>query len=117
MIGFILASLLVFASAMIIDEVLEQEIDWFDKAVYDMFHRLHSDSFTVDVIFLTHMGSAIRVIPIFAVALGVLIWHRQRIEAFMLTLALGGGGLLNYILKMLFRRERPDIEHLVSVNG
>jgi len=117
MTGFLMAFLLLFASAMIIDEVLEQEIDWFDKAVYDIFHRLHSDTFTADVIFLTHMGSVTWVVPIFAFILGVLIWQKQRIEACMLTLALGGGGLFNYFLKMLFRRDRPPLEHLVDVGG
>lgn len=115
--GFILSVLLMFVSAMIIDEVLEQEIDWFDRAAYDLFHRLHSDSFTADVIFLTDMGAAPALLIIFALVASVLLWFKQRIEALMLALALGGGGLFNYGLKMLFRRDRPSFEHLVTVQG
>lgn len=115
--GAIAAIFLLFISAGIIDEVLEQETEWFDRMIYDWLHRLHSETMTADVIFLTHMGSAFRVIPIYAFILIVLLIWRKRAEALVLTLALGGGGMLNYVLKQVFRRSRPDVEHLVEVGG
>jgi undecaprenyl-diphosphatase len=115
--GFAVAFLLMLLSAKLIEDVVEKETDQFDQTVYSLLHTLHSPSLTKDVIFLTNMGSATRVIPIFLVIFLILLFLRRRLEAFMLTIALGGSGLFNYLLKVTFHRARPDIEHLVEAGG
>lgn len=116
-VGAVLAVLLLFISTAIVEEVLEQETVQFDQMVYGWLHQMHSEAFTADVIFLTNMGSAFRLIPIYVLIVIVLLIWRKREEALMLTFALGGGGALNYVLKQIFRRSRPDVEHLVEAGG
>ncbi|MEO8353398.1 MAG: phosphatase PAP2 family protein, partial [Chthoniobacteraceae bacterium] len=45
----------------------------------------------------------------------VLIWRRAWYRLLILLLAVPGGGLLNLLLKMAFRRERPLWEHPLLV--
>ncbi|MFB4164649.1 phosphatase PAP2 family protein [Alteribacillus sp. JSM 102045] len=46
-----------------------------------------------------------------------LMFIKKRTEGVILLLSVGGGGLLNYVLKSIYERQRPDFERVIEASG
>ncbi|RXZ76637.1 phosphatase PAP2 family protein [Paenibacillaceae bacterium] len=70
------------------------------------------------MVFVTEAGSAKIEAVLFVVAVLLLArLPKSRVQIAMLAAALPGAWLLNTVLKTLFKRARPEVEHLVSAAG
>lgn len=86
-----------------------------DNLVYDnVFKSFISDDFTPYVIFITHLGDVLCIIIV--TIMGFLIFKDKRIGVSILVNLLIIG-IFNLLLKFLLMRPRPDIFHLIDVNG
>lgn len=112
-----------FAFAAIVDEVLEGETDYFDRAILSALRAADDPADPVgpqwlEVVFrdLTALGgyTVITTIAIFAVGFLALLRRWRTIALFVLALV--GGTILNNVLKYTIERPRPDlVNHLVEV--
>lgn len=89
-----------------------------DSSIYNYVSSLHSGTMNIIMSFISFLGSG----P-FIVILGLIMaWVLMRIKkhywdsSFVLLNPLGSGAL-NKILKYIFQRQRPDLEHLAEVTG
>jgi undecaprenyl-diphosphatase len=106
--GLAAAALALYLFAGLAEEVQEGDIRHLDGAVFALSHRVASPALTAFMGGVTWLGSNEFLIGAGAVAvLGfVLAGWRRAAAAFLLTMA--GAALLNFVLKLSFRRERPQ---------
>ncbi|MGM1020329.1 MAG: phosphatase PAP2 family protein [Bacillota bacterium] len=98
--------------------VSDQQVRYFDLRVITAVQQLESPAMTRIMEFFTIIGSEVPVIIILVIAMIVLyrvLGHRR--ELLFLAVAVLGSVLLNTVLKMLFRRERPEINRIIEANG
>lgn len=92
----------------------------FDDAVYGFVSGFISDGTTRFMKFITFWGSglALTVLTVMLL-LAALLFRKKRTLPYALLIAVNiiMGALLNYILKQLFRRRRPDVLKLVEIGG
>jgi undecaprenyl-diphosphatase len=90
----------------------------FDERVTSWFHQHATPAFTQIALFVTFFGSVgfVAVASIFAAV--VLIVRKSWYQGLALLLAVGGGSLLNILLKHFFHRQRPVLENpLVTLSS
>lgn len=98
--------------------VSDQQVRYFDLRIITAVQQLESPAMTRIMEFFTTIGSEVPVIIILVIAMFVLyrvLGHRR--ELLFLAIAVLGSVLLNTVLKMLFRRERPEINRIIEANG
>lgn len=116
--GIIAGSLLLALFAKLAKDLIGQELGAFDTLVGGFIRSNASDGLTHLAVFATQMGSAAFEIGLLLVIGGYFLYHLNQVwETVMLAVSLAGGWFLNTVLKEVFHRSRPDIEHLVSVGG
>ena len=118
---FIAASLLLLFGA-IAEEVVEGETHRLDRAVLMSFRTagnpqdlIGPDWFEEMIRDVTALGSYAFVIIIVTAATGYLLMIRKLGLALLLVAAEAGGMLFSTLLKQLFDRPRPDLEHAARV--
>lgn len=98
--------------------VSDQQVRYFDLRIITVVQQLESPAMTRFMEFFTTIGSEVPVIIILVIAMFVLyrvLGHRR--ELLFLAIAVVGSVLLNTVLKILFRRERPEINRIIEANG
>jgi membrane-associated phospholipid phosphatase len=107
--GFVglFACLLVFGA--LAEDVHEQEASALDAIATPLLHSLSSPGLDALMNAITTLGSIPVVVPLVAVALGLLLWRRRRREALFLAVSTAGGAALNESLKLIFHRPRPQL--------
>ncbi|WP_149094041.1 phosphatase PAP2 family protein [Paenibacillus terrae] len=98
--------------------VSDQQVRYFDLRIITAVHQLESPAMTRIMEFFTTIGSEVPVFIILLIAMFVLyrvLGHRR--ELLFLAITVLGSVLLNMVLKMLFRRERPEINRIIEANG
>jgi undecaprenyl-diphosphatase len=110
-VGFVglLASLLVLGS--IAEGVRTQEVFALDTWATPFLHGIASPGLDFVMLRLTDIGSSLVIVPIFAVAVALLIRKRRYGAALFLTVASGGSLVLNGSMKVLFERPRPQLDY------
>lgn len=89
-----------------------------DRDVAQAIHPLDSHALTVAMRFITDIGAAPVVIPVFLLMAGWLLWHHQRRTAVIFTVSWLGAQLLDFLLKLLYHRSRPEFfPHLTKAVG
>ena len=93
----------------IVDNVAEKE----DVARLDemVLRWLHANVNPPDLTLMKDMsllGAPLTVAVLAAVVAGLLLWKRERVLLLAWSAALVGGGVLDWLLKQLFRRARPE---------
>jgi undecaprenyl-diphosphatase len=118
---FVAAALLLLFGA-IADEVAEGDTHQLDRAVLMSFRTagnpadlIGPDWFEEMVRDVTALGSYAFVIIIVTAAIGYLLLTRKYGLALLLLTAEAGGMLISSLLKELFDRPRPDLEHAARV--
>lgn len=89
----------------------------FDARVADSVQSLRSPALTSVMKAFTDAGSGLYVTGIALFLLFVLAVLGYRRELLFYSCAIGASALLNLLLKMLFRRTRPNIHRLIEVTG
>ena len=110
-IGFVglLASLLVLGS--IAEGVRAQEVFALDTWATPFLHGIASPGLDFLMLRLTDIGSSLVIVPLFAVAVALLIRKRRYGAALFLGVASGGSLVLNGAMKVLFERPRPQLDY------
>ncbi|AJQ27892.1 phosphatase PAP2 family protein [Pelosinus fermentans] len=118
LIGFLISGLMLAEFAELAWKTLfVQQMAFFDHLIIGIVRYYANHNLDKIMIHITTLGSA----PFYG-ALSVLIliglaFFRKWLEASALTVCLLGGGLLNYLLKHLFVRARPDMFHVIKETG
>lgn len=92
----------------------------FDNTIYELVSGFISAGMTRFMIFITFWGSELAVtILTIMILLSALILKKKKYlpYALLITVNIIIGALLNYILKQLFQRQRPDLLKLVEIGG
>ncbi|TMU86902.1 phosphatase PAP2 family protein [Bacillus sp. BHET2] len=119
---FVTISLLCFIAftwgfVSIVEEWKENEIAKFDNGVFDIVRGTISPKLTAIMTSITFLGG-IQGIAIFAICVVaiLLILKKVPLALFVSVTILTGAGF-NWLLKWIFKRERPDIEALIEQGG
>jgi undecaprenyl-diphosphatase len=107
----------------IADEVTESAPMGFDQRVMSFLHDPQAPGRPIGPAWLLNVAKDITALGSYAVVslLGLIVLvffglKRQNRLMLLTIAAAAGGGLMSTLLKLLFARQRPDIEHLVQVS-
>ena len=100
--------------------MLEDILSTFDNTVYGFVSGHMSEEMTRFMKYVTFWGSELAITVITLLILfTAFIWNKKEHLPFALLIAanIAIGALLNYILKQLIQRQRPDLLRLVEIGG
>lgn len=94
------------------------QIRSFDNDIISKVQSNISDKLTSIMLVITFFGSVKGVAIISVIAIIILFITRHRLMCLFLALTIGlGAGVFNKILKLYFKRERPDIQPIIQEHG
>lgn len=119
LIGGLLLSLTLFLLFYdLAEDMLNQELAFFDQTIADAFIAWRSPSLTSFLTFITSLGSSTVIIILSLAAVFYLLYYRKhKWDAIIFGIAVGGASLMNFILKVSFHRLRPAPPALVNASG
>ncbi|SHK23188.1 phosphatase PAP2 family protein [Desulforamulus aeronauticus] len=116
--GLAAGAILLTLFGKLASKLLENELILFDTSITHFIQSFASAKLTSFFIGVTQIGSAYFEIALLLVLGWYLLFRLKHFwETVILVISLAGGSCLNYLLKSVFQRARPDILHLVEVNG
>lgn len=90
----------------------------FDTAVISFVQGLEAPWLTAILKVFTTMGSGYFVAPMALILVAILYFGlRARPQAWLLLIVIAGTPLFNTLLKLYFKRERPDIHRILDAHG
>lgn len=99
----------------IAQDVHEGETLAFDQSVLRAINEHATKGLDSFFLVATEFGGVAFVSVVSALLFGYLLYKRRRYDALLLGVAVGGASLLNYIAKITFERQRPDLwTHLIQ---
>ncbi len=111
--GFLLAVFVHLAR----ETIFYHEADFFDQVIIWLTRYYANPALDRIMVVITYIGSGYAYAVLGPLCLvGLLVWRRWR-EGFSLTICLAGAVVLNFLLKHLFERTRPDVFRVVSESG
>lgn len=115
--GWGLSALSLFLFIKLSEELLENELVQFDNTITSIVRLNMSEKLTGFMTYISLMGSA-PILILLAILISIyLIRKNKHLEVQQIGIVLTGSVVLNQLLKTLFQRQRPSLEHLVSVSG
>lgn len=116
--GLAVSGILLAAFVRIAEETIyQQEADLIDNLIIWLVRYIATPGIDRAMTLITYAGSGV-VYTVFApVAVGLLLFRKHKREGAVLTICLGGAALLNYLLKHLFERARPDLYRVIAETG
>ena len=112
-----LSVLATLSFANLASELSDDDIGEFDQVVAQTVHGIRGDLDSA-MLFLTRLGAGRSLLVITVLAIAVLMWRRKKRAAVFLTVATLGTLVLNILLKLAFRRARPDaVLYVISLPG
>jgi undecaprenyl-diphosphatase len=116
--GILAGVSLLLLFAKIVEDLLYHELGTFDTVVTQYIQSFATNELTKVAILITQIGSPRFDIIVMVISGSYLLFRLKHTwETLVLAISLAGGGLLNYALKNIFHRTRPDIQHLVNAGG
>jgi membrane-associated phospholipid phosphatase len=106
--GFLAAAAALWIFGWLADRVWDHETIAFDAAVRNGIHGFASPALTAFFRVVTIFGSEVFLVPFGALVIWRLASLGRRHAAALFTLAAAGGEVLDFLLKMSFRRTRPE---------
>jgi undecaprenyl-diphosphatase len=91
------------------EEIQDSEPVPVDTGASQFLHGYSNPPLDTAMLLASFVGSAWFVIPVLALVAILLLRRRRLAEAVFLSTAYAGSGALNYVLKLLFHRLRPDL--------
>jgi undecaprenyl-diphosphatase len=107
--GFAAAIAALFLFTWLATQVFRESTITFDATVRNALHAWASPALTWVFRGVTQLGSELFLVPLGAVAVWRLAAAGRRHAAVLFVVAAAGGEALDYTLKMLFRRTRPEV--------
>lgn len=111
--SLILMGLFVFVAAAIHLHTITS----FDEVIIAFVQGSEVPWLTATMKAFTTIGSTGIVALISFASLAILLWKRHRAQAVLLVAVIGGTGILNQVLKFIFKRERPEFHRLIDIGG
>ena len=96
-----------FLFAWLADEVLEGDTQAFDETIRTFVHGLATDSLTTLMQFFTFIGSTACLTTLSFGVVTVFLFKQWKRAAALFTVTMAGAVILNYTLKLSFKRPRP----------
>ncbi len=109
LVGFVAALVATSGLVEFHDEILEASFGYWDQVIQSWVHGLATPMMTQVMLGLSWMGSTFALVPAVALAAGLLWWRRMKEDAVLVVAAALGGVALNEVLKLYFKRLRPDV--------
>ena len=101
----------------IVEEWKENEIAKFDNGVFEIVRGTISTKLTTIMTSITFLGG-IKGIAIFAFcSVVILLFQKKYPLALFVSITILSGAGFNWLLKWIFKRDRPDIEALIQQGG
>jgi len=95
-----------------------ETIESFDMSIIGFVQGLETPWLTAVMKTFTWIGSAVVVIAITLISFTLLFFFlHYRQQAFLLLTVVLGSVLFNYLLKIYFKRERPEIHRILDIGG
>jgi undecaprenyl-diphosphatase len=95
-----------------------ESIGRFDTSIIGFVQGMEMPWLTAIMKVFTWIGSTYIVVPVTLIAFCLLFFKfHYRQQAFLLVLVIAGTILLNHLLKIYFKRERPEIHRIMDANG
>ncbi|MCA1063002.1 phosphatase PAP2 family protein [Rossellomorea sp. AcN35-11] len=118
-IGLALACLFAFTWGFvsIVDELQENEIEQFDNGVFEIVRGSISPSLTTFMTSITFLGGVMGISIFTIIVVAILLILKKYPLAFFVVITITTGAGFNWLLKWIFKRERPDIEALIEQGG
>ncbi len=101
------AVLALFLFGWLADEMLEGDTLAFDLHVRAATHALATPGMTRTLIAVSTLGGPAVLASLGTVLAGLFLWRRWWRGAVLLAVSMAGAGLLDFLLKLAFRRPRP----------
>lgn len=117
--GLLLTAALTWALAVLTESVLTRDpLTLLDRTVAEFLHERAVPGLTDVMKVVTYLGAGSVLIPLAIVLAAVLLWRRRTGEALLIVTATAGASALNFLVKNLMARPRPDIiEPFIDVKG
>lgn len=109
--GLGVASIFLWIFIEIADEVLEEESNHLDLTVLRMFQKWHHPVLNRFMVSITHLGDPIWLFCLVLIITGILIWRQKKLIVFTFIILTTGGVVLNFLLKTVFSRDRPNLDY------
>ncbi|AZN43978.1 phosphatase PAP2 family protein [Paenibacillus albus] len=98
--------------------VEHDQLKQFDTSIISTVQGWENDTLTKIAKFLTLIGSSVVLIPALLVLAAILfIYLKHRKELVLLLGGMLGSTLLNHVIKVIYKRARPDIHRLAEQAG
>jgi undecaprenyl-diphosphatase len=108
----IVSSLLFFS--YLGDHVLDKQLFWFDSSIFKLLYPYRNPFLTQSMLFFTFLGSGTFLTPVVILVIVYLLWKKRQKDALIFSFLLFFGTQLNFLLKSIFRRDRPEFHPLVN---
>src|SRR5947199_9489719 len=107
--GFIGAATALVIFGWLAEQVFHRATIHFDAPIRDGVHSLASPGLTWFFRIVTEFGSEMFLVPFGVFVVWRLMSARRKHAAMLFAVAAAGGEALDFLLKLLFRRPRPEV--------
>lgn len=117
-IAFAICSVLAIGFGYLAASIQSDAIVYFDKVVISFVQGWEAPWLTTIMTFFTWVGSAFVVTPITIIVFLLLYFRwKKHAQAYLLVFVIVGTVSLNTLLKLYFKRERPEIHRIMDATG
>lgn len=117
-IAFVLFWTPVIVFLKIAGEILDRQPIGIDTALLLWIHSTATPALDSIFLSITTSGNVEYILPITALLIVYLLYKKQRLHALIVTFGVGGAAAANFVLKLLFHRDRPVFWHsLITETG
>lgn len=97
--------------------IFQKTTDVFDNVMIWLVRYFASPALDRVMIFITDLGYGLPYFVVVVTVFSLIAYLKRWLEAEALAICLAGGAFLNYLLKHLFERTRPDLFRVVEAAG
>ncbi len=116
--GIVLAAFALLLFSKLAEDLIYQELTVFDSMVTQFIAAFSTPAITQAMKLITTLGSVATLLPVTLLAIYIFYQRRRHFgDSLMILAALGGGWLLDELLKIAFHRPRPELARLAEVSG
>lgn len=109
LIGFVVALVTTFGLVKLHDEILKASFEQRDQALQSWVHGFAQPALTEVMRALSWIGSPNLLVPAVTLAAGLMWWRGRKDDAVLVAAAALGGVALDEVMKLHFKRLRPDV--------
>jgi membrane-associated phospholipid phosphatase len=115
---FLLFWIPVITFSKLAGEIVENEPMAADTSILQWIHSHATPALDVFFLVVTTIGDVEILLPATLIIAGYLLYKKQRLNALIILFSVGGAATANFMLKLLFHRDRPSFWHsLITETG